>query len=171
MSTQRHWFKTLEPHIVPICIANNAIVYSKGIGSVVLEPLDKLLDPLLLSCVLYVPALQNNLLSILHLVSTHRLCVEIEGTEMLFLCNAKPMFTAMICENTAWLDMHMPCVPKSALRSESILNCSLWHRRLGHIGKDALEKAIHLKLGNGLLIDSNTPLLLHCEPCIVGKHH
>jgi hypothetical protein len=31
MSTQCQWFKTFEPHIVPIHIANNAIVYSKGI--------------------------------------------------------------------------------------------------------------------------------------------
>jgi hypothetical protein len=171
MSTQHHWFKTLEPHVVPICIANDAIVYSKGIGSVILKPLDKSLDLLLLSCVLYVPALQNNLLSVLHLVSTHRFCIKIEGTEMLFLRNAKPMFTAMICKNTAWLDMHTPCTPKSTLCGESILNCSLWHHCLGHIGKDALEKAIHLKLGNRLLINSNVPMLLHCKPCIVGKHH
>jgi hypothetical protein len=171
MSTQHHWFKTLKPHIVPICIANNAIVYSKGIGSVVLEPLDKLLDPLLLSCVLYVPALQNNLLSVLHLVSTHCFRVKIEGQEMLFLWDARPMFTATICKNTAWLNMHTPCAPKSALHNKLILDCSLWHHCQGHIGKDALEKAIWLKLGNRLLIDSNTPLLLHCKPCIIGKHH
>jgi hypothetical protein len=171
MSTQRHWFKTLEPHIVPIRVANNAIVYSEGIGSVILEPLDKSLDPLLLSCVLYVPALQNNLLSVLHLVSTHRFRVEIEGTEMLFLRDARPMFTATIRENTAWLDVHMLRAPESALCSELILDRSLWHRCLGHIGKDALEKAICLKLGNGLLIDSNVPLPFHCEPCIVGKRH
>jgi hypothetical protein len=47
----------------------------------------------------------------------------------------------------------------------------LWHRRLVHIGKDALERAIRGKLANGLLIDSDAPLPLHCEPCIVGKHH
>jgi hypothetical protein len=41
MSTQRHWFKTLEPHVIPIRVANDAIIYSKGIGSVILEPLDK----------------------------------------------------------------------------------------------------------------------------------
>jgi transposase InsO family protein len=171
MSTQRDWFKTLELHVVPIRVANNAIIYSKGIGSVILEPLDKSLDLLLLSRVLCVPALQNNLLSVLHLVSTHRFRVEIEGTKMLFLQDARPMFTATICENTTWLDVHTPRAPESALRSKSILDRSLWHRRLGHISKDALEKAIRLKLGNGLLIDSNTPLPLHCKPCIVGKHH
>jgi hypothetical protein len=52
-----------------------------------------------------------------------------------------------------------------------VTDCSLWHCCLGHIGKDMLKKAIWLKLGNGLLTDSNAPLLLHCKPCIVGKHH
>jgi hypothetical protein len=171
MSTQHHWFKTLKPHIVPIRIANNAIIYSKGIGSVILEPLDKSLNLLLLSCVLYVPVLQNNLLSVLHLVSTHRFRVEIEGTEMLFLRDTRPMFTATIRKNTAWLDVHTLRAPKSALCGKLILDCSLWHCCLGHIGKDALEKAIRLKLGNGLLINSNALLPLHCKPCIVGKHH
>jgi hypothetical protein len=90
---------------------------------------------------------------------------------MLFLRDARPMFTATIRKNTAWLDMHTPHASKSALHGKSILNCSLWHRCLGHIGKDALEKAIWLKLDNRLLIDSNVLLLLHCKPCIVGKHH
>jgi transposase InsO family protein len=56
------------------------------------------------------------------------------------------------------------------LQGESILDRSLWHRRLGHIGKDALERAICGKLADSLLIDSNALLPLHCEPCIVGKH-
>jgi transposase InsO family protein len=81
------------------------------------------------------------------------------------------MFTATIRDNTAWLDVRTPRAPESALRGESILDRSLWHRRLGHIGKDALERAIRGKLADGLLIDSDAPLPLHCEPCIVGKHH
>jgi hypothetical protein len=108
MSTQRRWFKTLKPHVVPICVANDAIVYSKGIGSIVMEPTNNLLGLLLLTSFLYVPALQNNLLLVLHLVSNHCFCVEIEGTGMLFLRNGQPMFTATIRNNTAWLDVRMP---------------------------------------------------------------
>jgi hypothetical protein len=171
MSTQRHWFKTLKPHIVPICVANNAIVYSKGIGSIVMEPTDNSLGLLLLTSILYFPALQNNLLLVLHLVSNHCFHVKIEGTSMLFLCNGQPMFTATICKNTTWLDVRTPQALESALQGESILDCSLWHCQLGHIGKDALERAIRGKLANGLLIDSDKPLPLHCKPCIVGKHH
>jgi hypothetical protein len=171
MSTQRHWFKTLKPHVVPIRVANDAIVYSEGIGSIVMEPTDDSLGLLLLTSVLYVPALQNNLLSVLHLVSNHRFRVEIEGTGMHFLRDGQLMFTATIRDNTAWLDVRTPRAPESALRGESILDCLLWHRQLGHIGKDALERAIRGKLANGLLIDSDAPLPLHCEPCIIGKHH
>jgi hypothetical protein len=72
MSTQRCWFKTFKLHIVPIRIANDAIVYSNGIGSIVMEPLDESLDPMCLSHVLYVSALQNNLFAVLHLVTSHR---------------------------------------------------------------------------------------------------
>jgi hypothetical protein len=164
MSTQRHWFKTLKPHIVPICVANDSIVYSKGIRSIVMEPTDKSLGLLLLTSVLYIPALQNNLLSVLHLVSNHCFCVEIKGTGMLFLRDGQPMFTATICNNTAWLDVCTPRAPESALQGESILDCLLWHRQLGHIGKDALERAIRGKLAKGLLINSDAPLLLHCKP-------
>jgi hypothetical protein len=70
MSTQRCWFKTFKQHVVPIRVANNAIVYREGIGSIVMELLDKSLDPVCLSCVLYVPALQNNLFAVLHLVTS-----------------------------------------------------------------------------------------------------
>jgi hypothetical protein len=171
MSTQRHWFKTLKPHVVPIRVANDAIVYSKGIGLIVMEPTNDSLGLLLLTGVLYVPSLQNNLLPVLHLVSNHHFRIKIEGTGMLFLHNGQPMFTATIRNNTAWLDVRTPRAPESALQGKSILDCLLWHRRLGHIGKDTLERAILSKLANGLLIDSNAPLPLHCKPCIVGKHH
>jgi hypothetical protein len=171
MSTQRQWFKTFEPHVMPIRVANNAIVYSEGIGSIVMEPLDKSLDPVCLSCVLYVPALQNNLFAVLHLVTSHHFRVEIEGTEMVFLRNGARILTATICDKTAWLNVHTPNAPESALRGEDVRDRSLWHRRLGHIGKDLLEQAIKGNIADGLVIDNDAPLLLHCELCIVGKHH
>jgi hypothetical protein len=98
----------LKPHIVPIHVTNNTIVYSKGIGSIVMEPTNKLLGLLLLTSILYIPALQNNLLSVLHLVSNHCFHIEIKGTGMLFLRNGQLMFAATICKNTAWLDVRTP---------------------------------------------------------------
>jgi hypothetical protein len=34
-----------------------------------------------------------------------------------------------------------------------------------------LEQAIKGSVADSLVIDNDTPLLLHCEPCIIGKHH
>jgi hypothetical protein len=90
---------------------------------------------------------------------------------MLFLCNGACILTAMICNKTAWLNVRTPDAPESALRGEDVWDRSLWHQRLGHIGKDLLEQAIKGNVADSLVIDNNTPLLLHCEPCIVGKHH
>jgi hypothetical protein len=171
MSTQRLWFKTFEPHVVPIRVANNAIVYSEGIGLIVMEPLDKSLDPVCLSRVLYVPVLQNNLFAVLHLVTSHRFRIVIKGIVMEFLRNSVRILTATIRDKTTWLNVRTVNALESALRGETICNCSLWHHRLGHIGKDLLEKLIKGKLASGLHLDSDAPLLVHCKLCIVGKHH
>jgi hypothetical protein len=108
MSPRRSWFTKLEPLAIPIRVANDHVVYSKGVGLVVLEPADKSLRPVLLSRVLYVPALQNNLLSVLHLVANHRFRIEIEGREMVFLQNGEYRFTTAIRNNTAWLNATEP---------------------------------------------------------------
>jgi hypothetical protein len=115
MSPCRSWFTKLEPLAIPIRVANDHVVYSEGVGSVVLEPADKSLRPVLLSRVMYVPALQNNLLSVLHLVANHRFRIEIEGKEMVFMQNGEHRFTAAIRDNTAWLNASTPPAPEAAI--------------------------------------------------------
>jgi hypothetical protein len=152
-------------------------VYSEGVGLVVLEPADKSLRPVLLSCILYVPALQNNLLSVLHLVANHRFRIEIEGKEMVFLQSGERRFTAAICfiaaicDNTAWLNALTPPAPEAALRGEATLSRALWHRRLCHICADRLKQAIKGEVATGLVVESDVPAPSHCEPSIRGKHH
>jgi transposase InsO family protein len=171
MSPRRSWFTKLEPLPIPIRVTNDHVVYSEGVGSVVLEPADKSLRLVLLSRVLYVPALQNNLLSVLHLVANHRFRVEIEGKEMAFLQNSERRFTAAIRDNTAWLNASTPPAPEAALRGEAVMSRALWHRRLCHIGADRLEQAIMGKVATRLVVESDAPVPTHCEPCIRGKHH
>jgi hypothetical protein len=170
MSPRRSWFTKLEPLAIPIRVAIDHVVYSEGVGSVVLEPADKSLRPVLLSRVLYVPALQNNLLSVLHLVANHRFRSETEGKEMHCMQNGERRFTAAIRDNTAWLNASTPPAPEAALRGEATLCCALWHRRLCHIGADRLEQAIKGKVATGLVVESDAPAPSHCEPCIRGKH-
>jgi transposase InsO family protein len=117
MSPRRSWFTKLELCTIPIRVANH-VVYSEGMGSVVLEPADKSLHPVLLSRVLYVLALQNNLLSDLHPVANHRIRIEIEGKEMVFLQSGERRFTAAIRNNTAHRD---PFPQRASHRATSFL--------------------------------------------------
>jgi hypothetical protein len=55
------WFTSYHPHVIPIRVANNTVVYSAGVGNVILTPTNTSLRPCRLSCVLHVPDLQNNL--------------------------------------------------------------------------------------------------------------
>ncbi|KAI5888416.1 uncharacterized protein SCHCODRAFT_02712269, partial [Schizophyllum commune H4-8] len=66
MTPRRDWFVTYSPHRVPVRLANGAIVYSAGIGSVEYQPVEgeKLLTPIVFFDVLHVPLLTSNLLSI-----------------------------------------------------------------------------------------------------------
>jgi hypothetical protein len=68
------------PCINTIRIANNAIIYSTGVGDVVLTPTNTALCPCRLSCVLHVPELQNNLFAALHLTLHHKFCVMINSS-------------------------------------------------------------------------------------------
>jgi hypothetical protein len=127
--------------------------------------------PVLLSRVLYVPALQSNLLFVLHLVTKHDFRVNIERDTMSFVQRGVLCFTATIRENTAWVYVETVVAPESALRGETTLDRALWHRRLCHIRPDLLEKAIRGNVATGMHVEGSSPAPSHCEPCIVGKHH
>src|ERR1700753_1575871 len=69
MTPHRHWIRDFVPYVVPIRLANNQIVHSTGVGSVLFNPViaGRSCHPVVLSRVLHVPALQNNLHAVLHL--------------------------------------------------------------------------------------------------------
>jgi transposase InsO family protein len=170
MTPHRSWFVQYKPFVTPIRVANNAVVFSEGEGTIVLQPTSPGLRELRLSRVLHVPELQNNLLSVLHLVSCHAFEVVINSKEMRFMKDSELCFTASIRQNTAYVDCTTPGAPEAALASSQSLDRALLHRRLGHLGKDLLEQAIKHGVADGLRLDSSKPLDTLCVPCIHGKH-
>jgi hypothetical protein len=127
MSPHCEWFIKYCPYRIPVHVANDAVVYSAGIGEVVLTLVDPSLNPCCLTCVLYVPELQNNLLSVLHLVANHSFRVEIEGKRMSFTQNGSPRFVAMIKGTTAYMDVSTESITEAAHASRKPLTRSLWH--------------------------------------------
>ena len=69
MTPHRHWLRNYKPLRAPVRLANNTIVYSAGVGSVVFQPVieGQSLQALEFTNVLHVPDLGNNLLSVLYL--------------------------------------------------------------------------------------------------------
>ena len=88
MTPHRHWVRNYTPLRVPIKLADNSVVYSAGVGTVVFNPLvgGKEARPVEFSRVLHVPALHNNLLSCLYL--TKHKDFEILITQSRWLSNA-----------------------------------------------------------------------------------
>jgi transposase InsO family protein len=171
MTLHRSWFTSYHPHIVPICVANDAIIYSAGVGDVVLTPTNAALRPCHLSRVLHVPDLQNNLFAVLHLTSHHKFCVVIEGSQLQFSQKGALCLTATVKDGTAYMDMKVAAVAEAVLASRMPLTRSLWHRRLVHIGKAKIEQALKHALAQGLKVDSNNHIPHICVPCVHGKQH
>src|SRR6267154_1355255 len=69
MTPHKHWFRSYSPHVVPIHLANNSIIYSAGIGSVEFQPVIGGIPkcPVVFHDILHVPQLGSNLLSLFHL--------------------------------------------------------------------------------------------------------
>jgi transposase InsO family protein len=171
MMPHRLWFTSYCPHVVPICVANDTIVYSAGVGNVILTPTNTSLCPCRLSCVLHVPELQNNLFAGLPLTLHHKFCVVIKGTQLQFSQQGALCLTATVKDGTVSMDIKVAAVAEAALASRAPLTCSLWHRRLVHIGEAKIEQALKHALAQGLKVDSDNPILHICVPCVHGKQH
>ena len=173
MTPHAHWIRNYRPFQTPICLANNLIVYSAGIGSVVFVPVigGKERRAVEFTRVLHVPDLRTNLLSILYLTCHKQFTVIIDAHKMRFRCNGTVLFSAQINENNAaFLDSATDANLESAhLMSTLPLNILLWHRRLAHRDYNSVRHMIVHQLVTGIDIKSKQPPDPICEPCLSGK--
>ncbi|EKM50401.1 uncharacterized protein PHACADRAFT_104211, partial [Phanerochaete carnosa HHB-10118-sp] len=107
MTPYKHWFHNYTPMRVAVHFANNRIIYSEDVESVVFAPevKKKLVRKLEFSRMLHVPELGSNLFSVLYLVRHHSLNVHIYSDCMNFDHNGETLFCAFInTSNTAYFD-------------------------------------------------------------------
>jgi len=121
--------------------------------------------------VLHVPALCNNLLSVLYLTKHKAFDVHISGDHMDFIRNGTTLFTAFVNEcNVGYLNGSTIDISESANLS-STLPLDLWHKRLAHHNYDDIKMMIPKNLVDGLVLESKTKPDPICEPCLAGKMH
>ena len=175
MTPHRSWFDEYQPHSVPVKVANGTVVQSAGIGSVHFTPVIDGVPArgVVFHRVLHVPALQNNLLSVLYLTTKQHFRVVIDEGVMSFERNGQLLFTASVQGQLAYLDGTTSLSPSHSAHSASLLplTLGLLHHRLGHINFESLKHLLSSNVVTGLHLDDSSALDPVCEPCIAGKQH
>ena len=177
MTPHKSWIRNYKLYRVPIRLADHSVIYSEGVGTVLFKPLinGQQARDIEFTRVLHVPALRNNLLSVLYLTKYKNIDVHISKSKMKFMDQSQTvLFTATIdIDNTGYLDGDT-VVDNSEhvhLVSTLPLDLSLWHKRLGHHNYDDIKLMISKNLVDGLVLDSKTSPDPICEPCLAGKMH
>src|SRR5467141_1473569 len=176
MTPHHHWVWNYSPLRIPIRLADNSIVYSSGVGTVVFNPVmmdGKPSQPVEFTRVLHVPSLQNNLLSCLYLARHKHIIIHIDSEQMDFSLNGKSLFCAPIrSDNCAVLSSSSEPVSESAnWVSTLLLTPSLWHRRCCHHNLADIAKMQKNALVTGMTFASSHKPVIVCEPCLAGKMH
>jgi hypothetical protein len=98
MTPHKEWIVDYVPLRLPICLGDNSIVYSAGVGKIWFEPLlSGHTAPLVcLSRVLHVPRLKSNLLSITYLSAQQRVKVSFLDSRVTFEKNGGIIMEASI---------------------------------------------------------------------------
>ena len=172
MTPHHHWFKSYTHCRTPICLANNTVVYSAGVGNVVFELIvkEKQVKAVEFSRVFYVPDLRSNLLSCLYLTRHKGITINISSHSMIFRQGRKTCFTASIdSSNSATLNSSTVASEAAYAVSTLPADLSLWHRRFTHHNYADVKKIVEHKLVTGLVLDSDNKPDPICEPCIAGK--
>ena len=159
-----------------IKLADNNIVYSTGVGTMVFSPVinGKTVTSVEFTRVLHVPDLCNNLLSVLYLTGNIGFTVHITASQMSFECpTGTPLFVASISNsNATFLDgSTVPLAEYTSAATTLPLDIDLWHRRIAHHHLAGVRTLLDHKLVTGMHLDSKSAPDPICKPCLAGKMH
>lgn len=181
MTPHRHWFFVYSPHVVPIRLADDKVIHSEGIGSVIFWPRDengRKMEQVEFQDVLHVPALRNNLLSPFHLTRRKGYTVKIINSSVMFHQGSHLRFIATVNNNNVgYLNgstlTSINSFANTSTATTRIADIQLVHERFGHLNHQMLRRAISKGLVTGLPKGLDTTLNVDpiCEPCIFGKQH
>ena len=180
MTPRREWFKSYTACSVPIRVANGQVVYAAGRGTVEFAPVrgNRNLRPVLFSNVLHVPALNQNLLSVLTLTCDHGFDVRIQFRTMEFIKDSIPRFYASVGADRVALLSGRSVVQAVAssmdagrcvFASSGQANYETWHRRFGHISLACLKSLVENDMVTNLSLPSPPASTPVCPSCLEGK--
>ena len=174
MTPHRHWLCNYTPKRVAIKLADNAVVYSAGVGTVVFNPViaGKSGQAVEFSNVLHVPELRNNNLAVLYLTRHSSFVVHINAIHVTFSCGSgPPLFViSMNSHNTAFLDGTTEPVTQYAHPTTTIpLDLALQHCRFTHQYIADIKHLFEYSMVTGMKLNSKSLPDPTCKPCLAGK--
>src|SRR5271156_2729789 len=148
MTPRREWFKSYIACSVPIRVANGQVVYASGRGTVEFTPVkdSRKMRSVVFSNVLHVPALNQNLLSVLTLTCDHAFDVRIHSRTMEFIKDSIPCFYASVGADRVALLAGNTVVRSEVASPAQVTGYELWHRRFGHISPSRLKALVEQDL-------------------------
>ncbi|KAJ3501259.1 hypothetical protein NMY22_g18988 [Coprinellus aureogranulatus] len=175
MTPHRHWIRNYRPHRVAVELADGSVIYSAGVGTVVIDPVmdGKGTASVELTRVLHVPQLHCNLLSCLFLTRCCGFNILIDSTFMHFKRSGMTLFRARITSsNAAFVEgTTQPAVESACAVQTRPLDWQLWHKCLCHHNIADIAKLISGGLAIGISLSSSEKRDPVCEPCLAGKMH
>jgi hypothetical protein len=179
MNPHREWFLDYTPTRIPVRLADDSIIYSAGKGSMVFCPTieGKATPPVIITDVLHVPHLANNLISVNYLSKCKGYRVINDGNKMIFNRGGVTLFTATITNsNLAYLDGFTSTNPENLIAKACSASTSkeisedLLHRRLCHGSYGKVDQILKHDLIEGVRVKGKRQVKV-CEPCIGGHQH
>jgi hypothetical protein len=144
MTPHRAWMCNYTPHIIPIKLADHTIIYSAGMGSVVIHPVIKGQEarPVEPTRVLHVPQLRNNLLACLYLTKRKGIRLEVDDSTMFFKRDRMTLCTATAnAQNCGILDVSTePILEYVNVASTLPMEINLWHCHCLHHSHATIRK-------------------------------
>ena len=173
MTPHQAWLRNYTPYVVPIQLADNTVVHSAGLGTVVLNLVVNGLDlqPVELTHILHVPSLRSNLISCLYLTKRKGIRLEVDDVKMAFKRDGNTLFTATITDDySGILDVSTEVTPEFAKAVATLpMDINLWHRRCAHHSHATITKLVRGDLVTGLVMSGKSQPDPICEPCLAGK--
>ena len=171
MTPHREWFASYAPSSVPIRVANGQVVYSAGTGTVEFAPVKdgRKLCSVVFSNVLHVPALNQNLLSVLTLTSKHAFRVIIDSNTMEFVKDKVPCFYASVADRVALSSGST--VQSNVASPAQVSDYQLWHHRFCHLSHGRLKSLVEHQSVSDLKLPGVPPAasIPICPACMDGK--
>lgn len=146
-----------ETDVREVTIANGKKIHVVGTGDVEIKESTE--NKLLLTNVLFVPELRQNLISVSK-VTAKGINVIFSGNEVHGMRNNEIIFRAI--RSNGVFKLHVEKIESYIVKNDEV--DLTWHKRLGHIGKSGFGKIIEKGLLPSKVSDDIT-----CESCSIGK--